>query len=54
MKEKITIDSRDAEALIQDLEGWAETLESEGEHPWVEDMQRHARMLRDKLLGRVA
>lgn len=57
MTEQSKLDRKDAETLAEDLEGWAEMLEAEagddGEHPWAEDMQRHARMLRDKLLARI-
>ncbi len=55
MIERITLDRKEAETLAEDLEGWSEVMEAEstGEHPWIEDMQRHARLLRDKLLARI-
>lgn len=56
MKQSITLSDKDAETLIADLNGWAETLASDPggyEHPWVEEMMAHARMLTDKLAGRI-
>jgi len=53
VKDQITLSRHEAEEVANDLDGWATVLDSEGEHPWCEDMLRHARMLRDKLLGRI-
>lgn len=55
MREQITLTAKEADGLAQDLNGWAECLESDpggGDHPWIEEMQAHARLLRDKLMGR--
>jgi hypothetical protein len=53
MKEQITLDRKEAEHIAMDFEQWAEVLESDpgGGHPWIEDFQRHAQFLRDKLAG---
>jgi hypothetical protein len=55
MKEQITLTRHEAEEIAGDLDGWAQVLESDpgGEHPWIEEMVRHARLLRDKMLVRV-
>jgi hypothetical protein len=56
MKEQIILDSREAEEIAEDFEGWAEVYESDpgsDGHPWAETMLKHARLLRDKLAGRI-
>jgi len=55
MIERITLTRAEADDLALDLASWAESMEcdGEGDHPWVDQMQRHARMLTDKLAGRI-
>lgn len=54
MKESITLVRKEAETIMQDLQDWAEILEMGTEcDPWCETMFEHARLIRDKLAGRI-
>ncbi len=53
MKEQITLSRKEAELLTQDLAAWATVLEGDGVETWPEEMYKHARILEDKLAGRI-
>ncbi len=50
MKQSIQLDRQDAEELADTLETFADAC---GDENWERELSQHARMIRDKLAGRI-